>query len=134
MKRNSTIQELDESSSEESDSEDENEEVKEAEKEEEEEEGGDVFTSAPASKSSEQPQPGDISWQEQQELFLQQQLQRIRTPSVASVESNKLKDDEGDDKSVDLALDNLYESPSKKSLNKEDLEVMDEFMKEVEAE
>lgn len=66
---------------------------------------------------------------EKQELFLQQQLQR-RTPSVESIESMKKN---SDTESLDLNLENLYDSPSKKSQKKtqKDLDVMDEFIKEV---
>lgn len=116
LKRNSTIQELSETSGESGESED-----------EESEPHVDEF-SVPKDNAplTEETDLKNASWMEKQELFLQQQLQR-RTPSVESIESVKKS---SDTESLELNLENLYDSPSKKS--QKDLDVMDGFIKEVE--
>lgn len=127
MKRNSTIQELDESSD---DDENENEdEVSSGSKEDF------SFWNKPSTPKKEEPKRlSHEEWEEQQVLFLQKHLQRVRTPSVESVESVKKKSD--DEISLEINLTNLYDENEnehlKKSSSQDDLEVIDDFLKEKE--
>lgn len=128
LKRDSTIDELEESSEEE-------------DEEEEEEESKDEFSiwrKSASPKKVELKQQTDEEWEKQQVLFLQSQLQRARTPSVESVKSIKKEEDE-----MDLNLTQLHtetadpESPSKtiiKTSSQDDFEVIDGFMKEMQVE
>jgi hypothetical protein len=134
LKRNSTIQELDESSDEDDEeseeSNDENEEIKETEKEE----SGDEFSVWKEQGTPKKQKPKkltDEEWEEQQVLFLQRHLQR-RTPSVESVESVKKKDDDED--SLQMDLSNLYQDGGKLPMksSQDDIDVIDDFMKETE--